>query len=174
VLLHSHVLPCPRPAPCLPACLPARPPARPPADKKVFEQAYSASFMPAIDICYEIYEDVSAAAAAASAAGSATSAQRRQLSRASSAAPAQWLKPAHQHMAGPRLQAFLKTRTFGACSLLARRTARLGLHTHWSLPFPPCLSALLHILLPAGGLRQRDQVCGERRGALQPLAHGQD
>ena len=170
VLIPSHVLPCPRPAP--PACLPARPP----ADKKVFEQAYSASFMPAMDICYEIYEDVSgaaAAAAAAAAAGSATTAQRRQLSRASSAAPAQWLKPA-QHMAGPRLQAFLKTRTFGACSLLARRTARLGLHTHWSLPFPPCLSALLHILLPAGGLRQRDQVCGERRGALQPLAHGQD
>ena len=26
--------------------------------KKVFEQAYSASFGPAMDICYEIYEDV--------------------------------------------------------------------------------------------------------------------
>lgn len=28
------------------------------ADKKIFEQAYSASFGPAMDICYEIYEDV--------------------------------------------------------------------------------------------------------------------
>ncbi|PSC69959.1 acetohydroxy acid isomeroreductase isoform B [Micractinium conductrix] len=28
------------------------------ADKKIFEQAYSASFAPAMDICYEIYEDV--------------------------------------------------------------------------------------------------------------------
>jgi len=27
-------------------------------DKKIFEQAYSASFGPAMDICYEIYEDV--------------------------------------------------------------------------------------------------------------------
>ncbi len=26
-------------------------------DKKIFEQAYSASFGPAMDICYEIYED---------------------------------------------------------------------------------------------------------------------
>lgn len=29
-----------------------------PEDKKIFEQAYSASFGPAMDICYEIYEDV--------------------------------------------------------------------------------------------------------------------
>ena len=36
---------------------PAAPPAAPPADKKVFEQAYSAAFGPAMDICYEIYED---------------------------------------------------------------------------------------------------------------------
>lgn len=28
-----------------------------PADKKIFEQAYSAAFGPAMDICYEIYED---------------------------------------------------------------------------------------------------------------------
>ena len=28
------------------------------ADRQVFEQAYSASFAPAMDICYEIYEDV--------------------------------------------------------------------------------------------------------------------
>jgi ketol-acid reductoisomerase len=28
------------------------------ADRKTFEQAYSASFAPAMDICYEIYEDV--------------------------------------------------------------------------------------------------------------------
>lgn len=28
------------------------------ADKRIFEQAYSASFGPAMDICYEIYEDV--------------------------------------------------------------------------------------------------------------------
>ena len=26
--------------------------------KKVFEQAYSAAFGPAMDICYEVYEDV--------------------------------------------------------------------------------------------------------------------
>lgn len=29
----------------------------PGADKKIFEQAYSAAFGPAMDICYEIYED---------------------------------------------------------------------------------------------------------------------
>ncbi|PNW77396.1 hypothetical protein CHLRE_10g434750v5 [Chlamydomonas reinhardtii] len=28
------------------------------ADKKIFEQAYSASYKPALDICFEIYEDV--------------------------------------------------------------------------------------------------------------------
>lgn len=28
------------------------------ADKKIFEEAYAASFRPAMDICYEIYEDV--------------------------------------------------------------------------------------------------------------------
>ncbi len=28
------------------------------AGKKVFQQAYSASFKPALDICMEIYEDV--------------------------------------------------------------------------------------------------------------------
>lgn len=54
--------------PCIAGCVatcvqPHTPPSRlpaalPPADKKIFEQAYSASFGPAMDICYEIYEDV--------------------------------------------------------------------------------------------------------------------
>lgn len=39
-----------------PGVRPGSPTAR--ADKKIFEQAYSASFGPAMDICYEIYEDV--------------------------------------------------------------------------------------------------------------------